>query len=1005
MWRQSATPPGPGAALARHGWHTWETDPKFDGCSALRPSSRPRSRRLIYPPLTTSRRATRPNPWLLSLGAGSAALAINQFPLSIFGGTEIVFGGWLPLIVAYAFGPWCGGLAAAIAFSASVITWAHPWGLLCFGLEAVAVGWAVHRRGFGGARASVYYWLVLGGPLAATGIFGFTDISFPSNWAIVVKYPLNSLLMTMVALPIYQLPAVHRWLDIAEDRDAAHTLERVLFRRFSVIIGLAIAALAILVGRNFDQTLRRLAGESLIRDAQEAARDLSRDIARHRDALSLAVRESRPDSPPSELAVRLAAVRHQYDGFLTLLAAGRDGIIITGAPDVTATGEPLSRSGISVADRDYFQQPMRNGKPFMSAVFRGRGFGADLIVALSEPVLDRSGQPVLLIEASLNLRGLVEMQPTPGYFEGRSVLILDHTGQVVASRGDLDRPTLANLRRDALVLAGDSARSDTYIFDQRSRGHALERFIVAKADVPGTDWRIYLAEPIWRTQRLIAGYYAATTLTAGLAIAIALLLARATARTLTAPLERLVASVETLSRGAAQPPSDRRYASRELTQMGTAVENATLTLSRTNAELAAALEQQNKTHQQLRQVLLHLDDKVRQRTTQLEAALESAESANRAKSEFIASTSHELRTPLNVILGMSEVLLERSLGELNARQQESIAAIDESGRHLLSLINDLLDLSKIEAGKFPLSVQETDIRATCEASLRFVRTAADRKRHRLELHCPPELDWVAADQRRLKQILVNLLSNAVKFTPDGGHVRLEVIFAPSDTGVIFRVIDNGIGITREQQALLFRPFYQVDGALNRRHGGTGLGLALARRMAELHGGTLTVDSEPGRGSCFTLTLPRRAPTAPPPLVPIVAPATAYKAPPGTRVLIAEDNEVNALIYERSPVFAGCRLQFVHNGQAAIDAALADPPQLIVMDVQMPVLDGLTATRRLRAEPRTAGVPIIVVTALAMAEDRTRCLEAGAASYLSKPVDLRELTRHVAEALTPSPSAP
>ncbi len=931
------------------------------------------------------------------------ALAINQFPLPIFGGTEIVFGGWLPLMVAYAFGPWCGGLAAAIAFSSTVIAWAHPWGLLCFGLEAVAVGWAVRRRGLGGARASVYYWLVLGLPLVAIGIFGFTNIPFPSNWAIVTKYPLNSLLMTMVALPIYQLSAVNRWLG-GEDRDATDSLERVLFRRFSVIVGLAIAGLAIFIGHNRDLDTRRMAAEALSRDAAEAARDLARDIARHRDVLSLAVRESRPDSTPAELAARLAAVRHQYDGFLTLLVARRDGVIIAGAPDLTATGERISDSGISIADRDYFQHPMRDGKPFMSAVFRGRGFGADLIIALSEPVLDHRGQPALLIEGSLNLRGLVEMQPAPSYFNERSVLILDHTGQVVASRGDLGRPTLANLRRDALVVAGDSAEGDVYLFNQPSRDHAMERFIVARADVPGSDWRIYLAEPIWRTQQAIAGYYAITTLTAGLAIAIALLLARATARTLTAPLERLVTSVEALSRGTTQPPNDRRYASRELAQMGTAVENATLVLSRTNAELAAALEQQSKTHQQLRQVLLHLDDKVRQRTRQLEDALESAESANRAKSEFIASTSHELRTPLNVILGMSEVLLERSLGELNSRQQESIAAIDESGRHLLSLINDLLDLSKIEAGKFSLSVQETDIRATCEASLRFVRTAADRKRHRLELHCPPELDFVTADQRRLKQILVNLLSNAVKFTADEGHIRLEVAAAPSATEVIFRVIDNGIGITREQQALLFRAFYQVDGALTRRHGGTGLGLALARRMAELHGGTLTVESEPGRGSCFTLTLPRRAPTATTPLVSIVPAAATFRAPPGTRVLIAEDNEVNALIYERSPVFAGCGLRFVRNGQAAIDAALADPPHLIVMDVQMPVLDGLTATRRLRADPRTANVPIIVVTALAMAEDRTRCLEAGATSYLSKPIDLRELTRHVAEALTPVPSA-
>jgi signal transduction histidine kinase/ActR/RegA family two-component response regulator len=950
--------------------------------------------------LTALRRELRSHPWLFSLGAGTAALAINQFGLSIFGGTEIIFGGWLPLIAAYAFGPWCGGLAAMVAFSLTVVTWAHPWGWICFSLEPMVVGWAVHRLRIGRVRAGLYYWLALGLPLAAIGIFAFTTIPFPSDWAIVIKYPLNSLLMTMIALPIYQSAAVQRWLGSPREREANETLDRVLFRRFSAIIGLAIAALAILVGRNFDQTLRHLTEEALARDAAEAARDLATDLARHQDALSLVVSQSRPDSTPAELTERLAAVRQQYRGFLTLLAARHDGIIIAGAPALTATGDPISASGISVADREYFHRPMSDGQPFLSAVFRGRGFGADLIVALSQPVLDADGKPALLVEGSLNLRTLVQIDPVPGYLAGRSVLILDHTRQVVASRGEFDRPTLANLRDDALVLAGDSAQGNVYLFDQRSQSHANERFIVAKARVAACGWDVYLAEPIWSTQRLIAGYYAATLLTAAIAIAVALLLARGTARAVTAPLDGLVASVEALSRGAPQPLGDVRYASRELAQMGAAVQHATLVLSRANSELAVALDQQGKTHQQLRQVLLHLDDKVRQRTAQLEAARENAESANRAKSEFIASTSHELRTPLNVILGMSEVLLERSLGELNARQHESIAAIDESGRHLLSLINDLLDLSKIEAGKFTLSLQDTDIRSTCQASLRFVRTAADRKRHQLELHCAPAPDTLAADQRRLKQILVNLLSNAVKFTPDGGQIRLEVLPSSDGAEIIFRVIDNGIGITREQQALLFRPFHQVDGALTRRHGGTGLGLALARRMAELHGGTLTVDSEPGRGSCFTLTLPWRAAPAASPMAPILPSTAAYKAPAGTRVLIAEDNDVNALIYERSPVLAGCRVQFVRNGRAAVDAALAAPPDLIIMDVQMPVLDGLTATRQLRADPRTARVPIIVVTALAMPEDRTRCLEAGATSYLSKPIDLRELARHVAEALAP-----
>ncbi|WP_415908393.1 sensor histidine kinase [Oleiharenicola sp. Vm1] len=324
---------------------------------------------------------------------------------------------------------------------------------------------------------------------------------------------------------------------------------------------------------------------------------------------------------------------------------------------------------------------------------------------------------------------------------------------------------------------------------------------------------------------------------AAFAVSIALLLARSTAAEVTRPLNRVVASIQALSRQETEAPfpAEIPAAARELNELGHAAHEAALLLSRANRELAVSLAEQNKTHQQLRQVLLHLDDKVRQRTEQLEEARRHAESANRAKSEFIASTSHELRTPLNVILGMAEVLLERTLGELNPRQHESVAAIEESGRHLLALINDILDLSKIEAGKLELDIHETDVRATCEASLRLVRTTAQHKRHTLEFDCPPDVPLIGADGRRLKQILVNLLSNAVKFTPDGGRVRLEVVPATAPAEIHFRVVDTGIGISAEEQVRLFQPFHQIDGALNRRHSGTGLGLVLARRMAELHG--------------------------------------------------------------------------------------------------------------------------------------------------------------------------
>lgn len=928
-----------------------------------------------------------------------AGLGINQFGLPIFGGTELIFGGWLPLLVTYAFGGLPGTLAAAIAFGLTPLSWGHPWGLLCFGLEPLFVSWLMPRLR-GRLRASTVYWLFVGIPMVAVGVFVLSDFPFPSNWAVVLKYPANSLLMIMIAVPVYHSPWSRRWLGTISNEPAL-PLQRVLFQRFGVIVALSIAVLAIVVGRNFDQTLRNVAETALSRDAKEAARDIGNDLTDHRRALSLAVRQTSANATPEELAQRLETLRGEFGGFLTLLAADTRGEIIAAAPATSASGEPLAHRGIFITDRPYFHEPMTNGRPFMSEVFQGRGFGGDLIVAVSAPVLDAHGQPALLLEGSLKLSELLEFKPPPGYLRGRSLLLLDHTGRAVAGSGVLAHAALTDLTNDPVVVAGRRAGEHAYAVDLASSEHGRERYVVARAVVPGCNWQVYLTEPIWSTQRLIAAYYLATFVAAGVAVGIALLLARITAADVTGPLNRLVVSIQALARQetVAPFPTENLSASRELAELGLAAHEAALLLSRANRELAVSLDEQSKTHQQLRQVLLHLDDKVRQRTEQLEEARQQAESANRAKSEFIASTSHELRTPLNVILGMAEVLLERTLGDLNPRQHESVAAIEESGRHLLSLINDILDLSKIEAGKLELDIQETEVRSTCEASLRFVRNAAQRKNHTLEFSCPADLAPIAADPRRLKQILVNLLSNAVKFTPDGGRVRFEVVPQTDPAEVHFRVIDTGIGITPEQQARLFQPFQQIDGALNRRHGGTGLGLVLARRMAELHGGRITLESVAGKGSCFSVILPMRAVEKPVPRAPTLAPSPAYAAPAGTHVLIAEDNDTNVLIYQRSPIFAACRFSFARNGQEAITAALADRPDLILMDVQMPVMDGLTATRRLRADPRTANIPIITVTALAMTEDRTRCLEAGATSYLSKPVNLRELARHVAEALT------
>ncbi|NTU79359.1 MAG: response regulator [Chloroflexales bacterium] len=391
-----------------------------------------------------------------------------------------------------------------------------------------------------------------------------------------------------------------------------------------------------------------------------------------------------------------------------------------------------------------------------------------------------------------------------------------------------------------------------------------------------------------------------------------------------------------------------------------------------------------------------------------EQARTEAERANHAKDEFLASMSHELRTPLNAVLGLSEALREQAYGPLNERQARALKMIEESGRHLLDLITDILDVAKVGAGKMDLEFTPVSVEQVCAASLRMVRQAALKKQITVQHRIDPQVSSMWADGRRLKQILTNLLSNAVKFTPGGGSVGLEVHGDAGQEIVCFAVWDTGIGIAPEQLGRLFQPFVQLDSRLSRQHEGTGLGLALVYSMAALQGGSVAVESTVGAGSRFTVTLPWRrtdgasevasqAPSVPAEPQPAEPRLAARRMP---MILLVEDNEGNGELVVDYLGSLGYDILWAHSGAEALALAHEAHPAIILMDIQMPDMDGFEVTRRLRAEPTLRKVPIIAVTALAMPGDRERCLRAGADDYMTKPVILADLRKAIDRWLRP-----
>ncbi|MFC1834302.1 ATP-binding protein [Thermodesulfobacteriota bacterium] len=376
-----------------------------------------------------------------------------------------------------------------------------------------------------------------------------------------------------------------------------------------------------------------------------------------------------------------------------------------------------------------------------------------------------------------------------------------------------------------------------------------------------------------------------------------------------------------------------------------------------------------------------------------------AEAASQAKSEFLTNMSHELRTPLNSIIGFAELLRNKWCGELNETQLNSAKQIFSSGHHLLELITDILDLAKVEAGKMDLRTSRVNVAHLLRNCALMIKEKAIKHGLALKLTIADDVQEavIRADEVKLKQILFNLLSNAAKFTPDGGEIRLAA--RKEDDHLMVSVSDTGIGIKPEDHERIFAEFEQVDSSFARSQEGTGLGLALTRRLVELHGGRITVESEgEGKGSTFTFTVPFVEATAPgddqaAEKLEAERPDTAGLILPGAvpdharpKVLVIEDNEANMKLATHLLEAGGYLVLQAWTAEEGLKMAAEQDPALILMDISLPGMDGLTATRKLKQDAGTSHIPVVALTAHAMPGDKERAREAGCDAYITKPVD-------------------
>jgi signal transduction histidine kinase/CheY-like chemotaxis protein/HPt (histidine-containing phosphotransfer) domain-containing protein len=404
---------------------------------------------------------------------------------------------------------------------------------------------------------------------------------------------------------------------------------------------------------------------------------------------------------------------------------------------------------------------------------------------------------------------------------------------------------------------------------------------------------------------------------------------------------------------------------------------------------------------------LNLEGLVAERTSRLELALLAAESATRAKSEFLANMSHEIRTPMNAIIGLSDLCLR---GALPDKQRGYVRNVNTAARSLLGIINDILDLSKVEAGKLNLESIPFGVDELLDnVSNIFGHEAAGKGLEFVIDRDPATPTVLCGDQLRLSQVLNNLINNAIKFTEHGRVVlAIAPVPAPAESSTLrFSVSDTGIGLAEEQITRLFQAFSQADASATRRFGGTGLGLVISQRLVGMMGGTIEVSSEPGHGSVFSFVATFAACTDVRAVLPSAAAApstqpTSAAVPDfvGRRILLVEDNELNQEVAGDFLALTGADVVVAANGREAIGAIESKSWDVVLMDVQMPVMDGISAAREIRAQVRFSGLPIIAMTAHALIEERRRCLEAGMNDFLTKPVEADLLYSTLARWLQP-----
>ncbi|TMO61056.1 hybrid sensor histidine kinase/response regulator [Pseudoalteromonas aurantia] len=883
---------------------------------------------------------------------------VNLLPFWFLDSSEFLFGQLFVLSCLVLFGWKYAILAACITGSFIFYRWGHSWPSAVFLLEILWLQFLCVRPQKPFFIRGIGFWFIVGLPLLF--VFGFYVLNLPLLviFTALAKYFINATLYLAVIdlLSFFLVRALWR----------AQPLYAILNYTISLLVVLVVLITSIVLTNNHYSRIEFEVQAQLDETSETINQQIEDYLQSYVRAISMTAKGIAHGIDKSFALERLVSM---HSGLRTAIVSDEQAYVSHYYPQ--ALKESLIGDMPSIAERDYFIQAPFYPDGYVSHIFKGRGLGDNPIVGISAPIfIDEQFKGI--VEASLIFESLEQFIPKLLSQRGE-LIVLDARHQVVYSSLKSDFNTLDMIPKEVF---DDWLSNEQQLFTTQHGQVFYRQAFKSKA----LNWTVVTMLERKYVNLAAAAAWGQSLLLAIFIIVLSSIFVSQLTRMLVKPIAALSDDIHRFEPDKLIEDSFHSETScLEVIALQQQFNQLAFKLTMNFSKLQMASGENEALNRQLTDFNAKLEQQVDEKTQELIAAVAAANNASKAKSQFLANMSHEIRTPLNGIIGLTGLLKEQLENDDESARQ--LAIIQTSARNLLLILNDILDYSKIEAGALSLDLHPTDSFRMFDSLAAVFRQTGLKNGVSFEYQIDAKLpEYVLIDSLRATQVVNNLLSNAGKFT-EQGTVSLIVKF--NNEHIEVQVIDTGIGISNAQQELLFQEFTQADVSTTRKYGGTGLGLTITKRLVEAMAGTLSLESKVGKGSTFTIVLPATPTSAD-------KSTTTLNVVPdlsGIDVLLVEDNMVNQIVASKILGKTGCNLSKAGDGLDALSHLEKHPTTLVLMDCQMPNMDGFECTHQIKHAPNKYGTPyIIAITANAYNEDRLKCLQFGMDDFVAKPID-------------------